>query len=146
MEPEMNQTPINKPKLAKSAIVMIVLSCLFMTVALVPFFFEAMFTWGAVDALIIKGKTLGDALGGVFLFIFVIMFGIITTACGLVCLPFNIVLLKKAGKKWYSLTLLIITIVIVVLAILMIFVIPAASSMSTSSSNVDSSSISTSSI
>lgn len=143
MEPEMNQTPMNKAKLPVIAIVMLVISCILGTVALVPLFMEGMFTYGAIDALFIKGKTLGDALGGVFLFLFVIMLGIATMVCGLVCLPFNIILLKKVGKKWYSLTLLIVTIVVIVLALLMIITIPVISNTapSSSSSSMDSSSM-----
>ena len=119
------------------AIVMLVLACVFATATLITLIFEGFCTYGSIDALM-RGEDLGDALGGVFLFIFVIMLGIASGILGLITLPFTIVLFNQVGKKWYSLTLLIYTIAAICLAILMIASVPilggSSSSADTSSS------------
>ena len=72
-------------------------------------------------------NTLGDAIGGIFIFIYSIMLGIAAIVAGVVSLPFEIVLLKGVGKKWYSLTLLIVTLATIVSAVVFFFLLPAVS-------------------
>lgn len=133
-----------KNRLSVLAIVMLVLACLFITVTLVLFFLEGMFTWGSIDALFFKEKDLGDAVGGIVLWLFTFIFGIATVISGLVTLPFDIVLLKNVGKKWYALTLLIATAAFIILAVVLMVLVPVISSLSPS--NASSSSVPSSSI
>jgi hypothetical protein len=78
--------------------------------------------------ILFKGETtFGDAIGGIFIFIYSIMLGIAAIVAGVVSLPFEIILLKGVGKKWYSLTLLIVSIATIVSAVVFFFLLPAVS-------------------
>ena len=108
----------------KTLRVMFILACIFVTFASVFLFLEAVVMFWAINILFFENGDLGDAIGGVLLFIYGVGAAILTGISCLAALPFDIVLLKKEGKKWYSLAILIFIIVAIVLAILMAISLP----------------------
>lgn len=130
----------------KGSLILLILACIFATVALIFLSLETLVIGSAIDALFIKHGNLGDALAGIFLFLYGILAAIATVISSAVALPFDIILLKRNGKKWYSLAILIFLICAVVMAIGLVLTLPAlseaenaikaANSSSSSSSNV----------
>ena len=110
--------------MSKTSRVMFILACLFITVASVFLFLEAVVMFWAINILFFENGDLGDAIGGVLLFIYGVGAAIVTGVSSLAALPFDIVLLRKEGKKWYSLAILIFIIVAIVLAFLMAISLP----------------------
>ena len=127
--------------MTKTSKVMLVFACIFVTLAFSLFAFQAYVELCSMGILFKGETTFGDAIGGIFIYIYSIMLGIAAIVAGVVSLPFEIVLLKKVGKKWYSLTLLIVSIAVVVSAVLFFFLLPMVSeAVNSSSSSVPSTS------
>ena len=127
--------------MTKTSKVMLVFACIFVTLAFSLFAIQAYVELCSVGILFKGEITFGDAIGGIFIYIYSILLGIAAIVAGVVSLPFEIVLLKKVGKKWYSLTLLIVSIAVVVSAVLFFFLLPMVSeAVNRSSSSVPSTS------
>ena len=127
--------------MTKTSKVMLVFACIFVTLALALFTFQAYVELCSMGILFKGEITFGDAIGGIFIYLYSIMLGIAAIVAAVASLPFEIVLLKKVGKKWYSLTLLIVSIAVVVSAVVFFFLLPAVSeAVSNSSSSIPSSS------
>ncbi len=127
--------------MTKTSKVMLVFACIFVTLAFSLFAIQAYVELCSVGILFKGEITFGDAIGGIFIYIYSILLGIAAIVAGIVSLPFEIVLLKKVGKKWYSLTLLIVSIAVVVSAVLFFFLLPMVSeAVNSSSSSVPSTS------
>ena len=127
--------------MTKTSKVMLVFACIFVTLAFSLFAFQAYIELCSVGILFKGEITFGDAIGGIFIYIYSILLGIAAIVAAVASLPFEIVLLKKVGKKWYSLTLLIVSIAVVVSAVLFFFLLPMVSeAVSNSSSSVPSTS------
>ena len=121
--------------MTKTSKVMLVFACIFVTLAFSLFAIQAYVELCSVGILFKGEITFGDAIGGIFIYIYSILLGIAAIVAGVVSLPFEIVLLKKVGKKWYSLTLLIVSIAVVVSAVLFFFLLPMVSEAVNSSSS-----------
>ena len=127
--------------MTKTSKVMLVFACIFVTLAFSLFAFQAYVELCSMGILFKGETTFGDAIGGIFIYIYSIMLGIAAIVAAVASLPFEIVLLKNVGKKWYSLTLLIVSIAVVVSAVLFFFLLPMVSeAVSNSSSSVPSTS------
>lgn len=137
----------------KKSIIMLVFACVFVTVTAGLLAYDSFLSISAYSVLFGShpenfGEALGSALGGVLLYALTIIFGAFILASVAATLPFDIILLKSNGKKWYSLAILIFSIVAAVLAIIYIAMLPVVSqiesaakeSASSSSSSIDSSS------
>ena len=127
--------------MTKTSKVMLVFACIFVTLAFSLFAIQAYVELCSMGILFKGETTFGDAIGGIFIYLYSIMLGIAAIVAAVASLPFEIVLLKKVGKKWYSLTLLIVSIAVVVSAVLFFFLLPMVSeAVSNSSSSVPSTS------
>ena len=127
--------------MTKTSKVMLVFACIFVTLAFSLFAIQAYVELCSMGILFKGETTFGDAIGGIFIYIYSILLGIIAIAAAVASLPFEIVLLKNVGKKWYSLTLLIVSIAVVVSAVLFFFLLPMVSeAVNSSSSSVPSTS------
>ena len=127
--------------MTKTSKVMLVFACIFVTLAFSLFAIQAYVELCSMGILFKGEITFGDAIGGIFIYLYSIMLGIAAIVAAVASLPFEIVLLKKVGKKWYSLTLLIVSIAVVVSAVLFFFLLPMVSeAVSNSSSSVPSTS------
>ena len=132
--------------MSKSARVMLILACVFVTFGLVCLFFEGylviafeeyMRTGDVADL----GDAIGKAIGGAFIVLYIILIGVAAVTQAIVAIPFSAVLLKKVGPKWYDITLLSTAILIVIVAIgLIAFTATSKSDASSSSSMISSSS------
>ena len=127
--------------MTKTSKVMLIFACIFVTLAFSLFAIQAYVELCSMGILFKGETTFGDAIGGIFIYLYSIMLGIAAIVAAVASLPFEIVLLKKVGKKWYSLTLLIVSIAVVVSAVLFFFLLPMVSeAVSNSSSSVPSTS------
>ena len=127
--------------MTKTSKVMLVFACIFVTLAFSLFAIQAYVELCSMGILFKGETTFGDAIGGIFIYLYSIMLGIAAIVAAVASLPFEIVLLKKVGKKWYSLTLLIVSIAVAVSAVLFFFLLPMVSeAVSNSSSSVPSTS------
>ena len=113
--------------MTKTSKVMLVFACIFVTLAFSLFAFQAYIELCSMGLLFGEGSDLGSAIGGIFIFIYSIMLGIAAIVAAVVSLPFEIILLKGVGKKWYSITLLIVSIATIVSAVVFFFLLPAVS-------------------
>lgn len=135
----------------KKSIIMLVFACVFVTITAGLLAYDSFLSISAYSVLFGShpenfGEALGTALGGVLLYALTIIFGAFILASAAATLPFDIILIKTNGKKWYSMVILIFVIVAVVLAIAYVAMLPlisqaesAAKEASSSSSNIDSS-------
>ena len=113
--------------MTKTSKVMLVFACIFVTLAFSLFAFQAYIELCSMCLLFGEGSDLGSAIGGIFIFIYSIMLGIAAIVAAVVSLPFEIILLKGVGKKWYSITLLIVSIATIVSAVVFFFLLPTVS-------------------
>ena len=116
----------------KKALTMLILSCVFVTVAFILTAFDAYVSVSSYMLLFGSnpenfGEALGAALGGVLLYVYTILLGIAILAFGILTLPFDIALLKINGKKWYSFVILGVAIACIVAAIVFVGMLPALS-------------------
>ena len=136
----------------KKSITMLVFACVFVTITAGLLAYDSFLSISTYTVLFGShpenfGEALGTALGGVLLYVVTILFGVFILASVVATLPFDIILMKINGKKWYSLAILIFSIIAAILAIVYIVMLPvisqiesAAKASSSSSSNIDSSS------
>lgn len=115
--------------MSNKARTMLILSCVFITIALLILAYDAYMSIGAYTLLFNGqaenfGEALGKAFGGIILYAMTILCSIGTILFAGVTLPFDIVLLKENGKKWYSITILVTAIVCIVAAITFIAMLP----------------------
>ena len=110
---------------------LLILSCIFVTLTLIASFFDAYMSFGMYSLMWSNPEDLGEALGVVFgLIIFIaytILLGIAVLVFGGLTIGFTIPLIKLDGKKWYSITMLIVAIVSIILAVLFVAMLPAVS-------------------
>ena len=137
----------------KKSIILLVFACLFVTVTAGLLIYDSFLSISTYNVLFGShpedfGEALGAALGGVFLYVLTILFGIFILISVAITLPFDIILMKINGKKWYSLTILIFSIVAAVMAIAFIAMLPvvsqiesAAKANSSSSSSLEASAL-----
>ena len=116
----------------KKALTMLILSCVFVTIAVLLTALDAYVSISSYMLLFGShpenfGEALGAALGGVFLYIYTILLGIAILVFGFLTLPFDIILLKTNGKKWYSFVILGVAIACMVAAIAFVGMLPAIS-------------------
>ena len=134
----------------KSSIVLLVFACIFATLTLALVTIETIYTALAIDAIYNNTETgwngLGEALGGIFVYIYTIFLTIAAEVSGAAALPFSIILLKKDGKKWYNIVLLSATVTLMACAILLVIILPIMGQVVPSSSSSSSSSSASSSI
>ena len=125
----------------KSSKVMLVFACIFATISALCLGAQLFVEICSMNLLFKEGTTFGDALGGIFIYIYSILFGIGAIAGAIVTIPFDIVIFKNEGKKWYSLVFLIFSIAAIVTAVVFFFMLPLASqAINNSSSSISSSS------
>lgn len=113
--------------MTKTNKVMLVFACIFATLTAILLTGQILIELWSMGLLFGKDADLGSAIGGIFIFIYSIMFGAAAIVGAVVTLPFDIVLLKSNGKKWYSLALLIFSIAAIVTAIVFFFMLPMVS-------------------
>lgn len=123
----------------KSSKALIVLSCIFATIAALFLTGEALFIGVSFNALYKPDADLGDALGGIFVYIYAILLAIGAVASSIVSIPFESVLFKTVGKRWYNIVLLCVSIAILLAAIALVFTLPAYSAASSANSSSSSS-------
>ncbi len=124
----------------KSSKVMLVFACIFATISALCLGMQLFVEICSMNLLFKEGSTFGDALGGIFVYIYSILFGIGAIAGAVVAVPFDIVLFKNEGKKWYSLALLIFCACAIVTAVIFFFMLPTVSQvMENNSSSISSS-------
>lgn len=109
--------------MSKKSITMLVLSIVFVTIAIVALVFDGVITFGTLDFLNggAKQEGLGGVIaifvGGLIMLVMCFLFLIVVAALASVALPFSIISLKSCGKKWYAIVILVINILIYVTAI-----------------------------
>ena len=118
--------------MSKKAITMLVLSCIFVTIAALLTALDAYVSISSYSLLFGSnpesfGEALGAALGGILLYVYTILLGIAIIAFGILTIPFDVILLKTNGKKWYSFVILGVAIACMVAAIVFIGMLPAIS-------------------
>ena len=135
--------------MSKKALTMLILSCIFVTIATLLTALDAYVSVSSYALLFGSnpesfGEALGIALGGILLYVYTILLGVGILATGILTLPFDIILLKTNGKKWYSIVILVVAIVCIVAAIAFIGMLPMisriqeATESSSSSSSIES--------
>ena len=134
--------------MTKKSKTLLILSCVFVTIAVILSAVHLLLSYGTYSIMFEKPENLGEALGEVFALIFFIAYSVIFAAAILIAsgltLAFDIPLLKINGKKWYSITIMIVAIAAIVIAAFAIAMIPVVSKISTQTKNSSSSSSSTS--
>ena len=124
----------------KSAIILLVFACLFTTITLVLLAFTSLFSISSLMAIFKGDAQFGDVLGGILLYIYVILLGIATVASAALILPFDLIMIGKMKiNKWYTKAILIFAIAAIVISILFIFSLPIAGALQPSSSSSSSS-------
>ena len=116
----------------KKALTMLILSCIFVTIATLLTALDAYVSISSYMLLFGSdpqnfGEALGAALGGILLYVYTILLGIAILVFGFLTLPFDIILLKTNGKKWYSFVILGVAIACMVAAIAFVGMLPAIS-------------------
>lgn len=121
----------------KSSKIMLVFACIFVTVTAAFLIGEMIFTFFSISAL--TSDNGWDAVGGIFLWLYAILLAIGTVASAAATLPFDIVLIKQVGKKWYNIIILIFTIVAMIIAVILVILLPIVSAMAPSNKGSSSS-------
>ena len=116
----------------RKALTMLILSCIFVTIAALLTALDAYVSISSYALLFGSdpqtfGEALGAALGGILLYVYTILLGIGILLFGILTLPFDIALLKINGKKWYSFVILGVAILCMVAAIAFVGMLPAIS-------------------
>lgn len=132
--------------MSNKAKTMLILSCVFITIALLILAYDAYISFGTYSLLFGgKAENLGEALGmvfgGIILFAMTILCSIGTIIFSVLTIPFDVILLKENGKKWYSITILVVAIVAIIMAVAFVAMLPivgeAQSAANSSSSSSD---------
>lgn len=118
--------------MSKKALTMLIISCIFVTFAVILTALDAYVSISSYMLLFGShpenfGEAFGAALGGVLLYVYTILLGIAILAFGILTLPFDIILLKTNGKKWYAFVILGVAIACMVAAITFVGMLPAIS-------------------
>lgn len=136
----------------KKSIILLVFACLFATVTLGLLIYDSILSISTYNVLFFSnpenfGEALGSALGGVLLYALTIIFGVFILISVALTLPFDLILMKINGKKWYSIAILAFSIMAVIMAVVYVAMLPvisqiesAAKAGSSSSSSFDSTS------
>ena len=128
----------------KKSKTLLVLSCVFVTIAAVLSALHLYLSYGVYSLFFTDAENLGEALALVFgLIIFIaysLILGVAILVSGGLTLGFVIPLMKINGKKWYSLAILIVASVAIALAILAFVMIPVVSHAASASNSSSSSS------
>ena len=124
---------------------MLVLSCVFITIALLILAYDAYMSFSTLFLLLgTPAENLGDALGKVFgsviLYAMTILTSIGVILFSGLTIPFDVILLKENGKKWYSITILVVAIVVIFMAIACVAMLPVISGIESSANSSSSSS------
>jgi len=124
---------------------MLVLSCVFITIALLILAYDAYMSFSTLFLLLgTPAENLGDALGKVFgsviLYAMTILTSIGVILFSGLTIPFDVILLKENGKKWYSITILVVAIVAIFMAIACVAMLPVISGIESSANSSSSSS------
>lgn len=136
--------------MSNKARTMLILSCVFITITAVLLFFDAYFSGASYSILFGSnpetfGEAIGAALGGILLYAMTILLSAGVLLFAILTLPFDIILLKENGKKWYSITILVVAITAILAAIVFVAMLPivgnaqsAAEAAKNSSSSIES--------
>lgn len=124
---------------------MLVLSCVFITIALLILAYDAYMSFSTLFLLLgTPAENLGEALGKVFgsviLYAMTILTSIGVILFSGLTIPFDVILLKENGKKWYSITILVVAIVAIFMAIACVAMLPVISGIESSANSSSSSS------
>lgn len=130
---------------------MLILSCVFVTITALLLFYDSYISFSTYALFFgsdpeTLGEALGTIFGGIILYAVTILVSIGVIIAAALTLPFDIILLKSNGKKWYSITILVFAIVAIVMAIAFVAMLPivgqiqdAAKAANSSSSSISSS-------
>ena len=118
--------------MSKKALTMLILSCIFVTFAVI---LTALDAYVSISSYVLLfgshpenfGEALGAALGGVLLYVYTILLGIAIFVFAVITIPFDVILLKENGKQWYSLVILSVAIACIVTAFVFVGMLPAIS-------------------
>ena len=124
---------------------MLVLSCVFITIALLILAYDAYMSFSTLFLLLGTpaenlGEALGKAFGSVILYAMTILTSIGVILFSGLTIPFDVILLKENGKKWYSITILVVAIVAIFMAIACVAMLPVISGIESSANSSSSSS------
>ena len=116
--------------MSKKALTMLILSCVFVTIAVLLTILDAYVSISSYSLLLKEdyesfGEAFGGVLGGILLYLYTILLGIVIIGFGILTLPFDIILLKTNGKKWYSFVILGLAIACIIAAIVFVGMLPA---------------------
>jgi len=123
----------------RSSKTLIIFSCIFVTIAALFLGGESLFIAASCNALFKPDANFGDALGGIFIYIYAILLAGGAIISSIVSLPFEIPLFKLVGKKWYNIVLLVVSLAIIVTAVGLIFILPTITSIESATSSSSSS-------
>ena len=139
----------NDNRLSNKSITMLVLSCIFVTAAVLLLIYDAYISFSTYALLFGShpenfGEALGAALGGILLYVITVLVSIGVIVFGILTLPFDIILLKENGQKWYSITILAVAATAILMAVVFVAMLPVISNVQEAikSANSSSSSIS----
>ena len=110
-----------------------------MTIAALFLGGESLFIAASCNALFKPDASFGDALGGIFIYIYAILLAGGAIISSIVSLPFEIPLFKLVGKKWYNIVLLVVSLAIIVTAVGLIFILPTITSIESATGSSSSS-------
>lgn len=118
--------------MSKKALTMLIISCIFVTFAVI---LTALDAYVSISSYVLLfgshpenfGEALGAALGGVLLYVYTILLGIAIFVFAVITIPFDVILLKENGKQWYSLVILSVAIACIVTAFVFVGMLPAIS-------------------
>ena len=123
----------------RSSKTLIIFSCIFVTIAALFLGGESLFIAASCNALFKPDASFGDALGGMFIYIYAILLAGGAIISSIVSLPFEIPLFKLVGKKWYNIVLLVVSLAIIVTAVGLVFILPTITSIESATSSSSSS-------
>lgn len=123
----------------RSSKTLIIFSCIFVTIAALFLGGESLFIAASCNALFKPDANFGDALGGIFIYIYAILLAGGAIISSIVSLPFEFPLFKLVGKKWYNIVLLVVSLAIIVTAVGLIFILPTITSIESATSSSSSS-------
>ena len=116
----------------KKALTMLILSCVFVTAAVLLTALDAYVCVSSYTLLLRNdyesfGEALGGVLGGILLYVYTIMLGVAIIVFSILTIPFDVILLKTNGKKWYAIAILVAAGVCILAAIAFVGMLPAIS-------------------
>lgn len=120
--------------MTKKSKTLLILSCIFVTITVILSSMHLLISYGTYSTFFDNPENFGEALGEAFALVIFIAYSVLF-AIGILIfsgltLAFDIPLLKINGKKWYSITILIVAIAAIALAAFAIAMIPTVSKIS----------------